>query len=93
MKNSTSISMPYAVFEKQCMMHKEKGGVLNKTIAIDMGIDFSVFSKLLSGKREITDIYKNKIFNYFSQDSFSIYCDDLKQYACSILKLTTSCSA
>ena len=55
----------YQVFIGMCRILKEKEGVMHKEIAIDMGIGFSIFSKLLSGKRPISEVYEEKIYAYF----------------------------
>ena len=40
----------YQAFTGMCRILKEEEGMMNKAIAIDMGVSFSIFSKLLSGK-------------------------------------------
>lgn len=90
MKKTCANEVIYEAFAGMCKVLKEKGGVMNKSIAIDMGIDFGIFSKLLSGKRIISDKYRDKIFIYFSEDVFARYATDLKLHICDILCLPDS---
>ena len=55
MKKTVSNPVMYEAFAGMCKIAKEEGGVMHKVMAIDMGIEFSVFSKLLTGKRPISE--------------------------------------
>lgn len=90
MKKSNINEIIYESFVGMCKILKEKGGVMNKAIAIDMGIDFGIFSKLLSGKRPISDMYRDKIYAYFKDGVFSRYAKDLKLHICDVLCLPDS---
>ncbi len=87
MKTLTRNAVIHAVFEEMSKLLKEKEGIPNKAIAIDTGIDFGIFSKLLSGKKEISELYEHKIYNYFKQESFSKYEDHLKLKITKLLHL------
>ncbi len=78
----------YQVFIGMCRILKEKEGVMHKEIAIDMGIGFSIFSKLLSGKRPISEVYEEKIYAYFNQCRFSQYAPLLTQFVCEAFHIT-----
>jgi len=78
MEHFTRNTVVHAVFEEMIKLLKEKERIPNKAIAIDTNIDFGIFSKLLSGKKEITELYEHKIYNYLKQDAFIKYSDDLK---------------
>ena len=55
---------------------------MNKEIAIDMGIGFSIFSKLLSGKRPISEVYEEKFTLILINADFSQYAPLLTQFVC-----------
>lgn len=93
MERLTYNEIIYETFAGMCKALKVKEGVMNKEIAIDMGIDFSIFSKLLSGKRVIGNKYRDKIFNYFNSEIYTRYADDLKLHICGALCLTESSMA
>lgn len=93
MERLTYNEIIYETFTGMCKVLKVKEGVMNKEIAIDMGIDFSIFSKLLSGKRVIGNKYRDKIFNFFNKDIYTRYAADLKLHICSALCLTESSMA
>lgn len=78
----------YQVFAEMCKTLKEQEGIMNKAIAIDMGIGFSIFSKLLSGKRPISSVYADKIYNYLNQEKFEKYAPCLISSVCSSLDIT-----
>ena len=63
MKKTVSNPVMYEAFAGMCKIAKEEGGVMHKVMAIDMGIEFSVFSKLLTGKRPISEHYAAKSIN------------------------------
>lgn len=87
MKTQTRNKIIHTVFEEMCKLLKEKEGIPNKAIAIDTGIDFGIFSKLLSGKKDISKLYEHKIYNYFKQQSFEKYADHLKLKITKLLNL------
>ena len=87
MKTQTRNTVIHAVFEEMSKLLKEKEGIPNKSIAIDTGIDFGIFSKLLSGKKDISELYEHKIYNYFKQKSFEKYADHLKLKITKLLHL------
>ena len=87
MKRMNQEEIVYETFYFMCRLLKEKSGVYNKSIAIDLNIDFSIFSKLLGGKRLINDGYKDKIYSYLIQDDFSVYSQPLKNHIYRLLKI------
>lgn len=87
METLTRNTVIHAVFEEMSKLLKEKEGIPNKAIAIDTGIDFGIFSKLLSGKKDISELYEHKIYNYFKQKSFEKYADHLKLKITKLLHL------
>lgn len=82
MHNNDTNPIIYQVFIGMCKILKEKEGIMHKEMAIDMGIGFSIFSKLLSGKRPITEIYEEKLYNYFNNPAFANYGPELTHYIC-----------
>lgn len=77
----------YWVFTKMCELLKEEG-VRQKEIAMDMEMDLSLFSKMVAGKRPITDHYKAKIFTYLSDAKFEIYKERLLREICSFYQIS-----
>lgn len=90
MKRLTYNEVVYEAFAGMCRILKKKEGVMNKSIAIDMGMDFAIFSKLLSKKRGISDKYRDKIFNFFNADVYERYAEDFKLHICGVLCLSDS---
>ncbi len=88
MKENCTNPVVYEVFAGMCKILKEEGGVMYKEMAIDMDIEFSMFSKLLSGKRPITEKYGKKIFDYLSSSAFEVYEPMFLGYICQVLKIS-----
>ena len=63
---------------------------MNKAMAIDMGISFSLFSKLLSGKRPVTDVYAAKIYTFLNQSRYAAYGPKLTDCVCSAFHIPTT---
>ncbi len=87
MKKTVSNPVMYEAFAGMCKIAKEEGGVMHKVMAIDMGIEFSVFSKLLTGKRPISEHYAAKIYKYFSDAKWASYGPSLVKYICDRFKI------
>lgn len=90
MYNLDTNSMIQQTFAGMCKILKEKEDIMNKAVAIDMSMDFSLFSKLISGKRPITDKYRDKIFMYFNQDKYSKHMPELLTYLRETLNLSST---
>ncbi len=88
MKGNCTNPVVYEVFAGMCKILKDVGGIMYKEMAIDMGIEFSTFSKLLSGKRPITEKYVKKIFDYLRCSSFEVYEPMFLEHICQVFKIS-----
>ena len=67
--------------------HLKEEGMMNKAIAIDMGVSFSIFSKLLSGKRPLTEGYVTKLFTCFNREHYAVYAPKLTACICEAFQI------
>lgn len=90
MKQNCTNPVIYEAFAGMCKILKEEGGIMYKEMAIDMDIEFSIFSKMLWGKRPISEKYVKKIFMYFSNTRFAPYNAAFLEYIRAVLKISES---
>lgn len=62
-----------------CKILKEEGGIYQRRIANDIGIDPCLMSKWINGSAKMSDYYNDKIYRYLSKSDFVCFRDSLNR--------------